>query len=123
MTDSETLHEFVNLLAGWRGYLASNANQDWPGHEVFVNAVRSCVTQLEKTITRARELEADDGDPAGESSLSLLEQIRGHFYTGPWHCMGCGADYYGDSSAHKCPVPVKRLTGDVGVFGRDWTYE
>lgn len=90
-----SLHEFRILLAGWHSYLQSGANANWPGHEGFTRAVLVCAQQLSDTIDRAAGLE-------------------------PWVCMGCGAGYV--SGEHVCPMPVKPLTGGIGIYGLDWTY-
>lgn len=98
------LEDFRILLRGWQGYIKSSEQPGMPHDDSFLRAVRVCATQLAETIDRV----ADDD-----------------VYAGPWHCTGCGTEYYGDSADHECPVGVRPIAGGapVGVFGRDWTYE
>jgi len=139
--------EFRVLLRAWHAHLEHHEGGDWPGHDGFIRAVRTCASQLAETIDRAADLEQADEDRAAYDDLANRHDdcprcphcglhrhggqcspatpvTLGPAYEGPWYCSGCGATYYGVDS-HICPVGVRPIVGGapVGVFGRDWTYE
>jgi hypothetical protein len=86
-----------------------------PSTPGFVRAVTECARQLERVIAKVRELEDDDDGSAPVTLWPL-------YLTGPWQCQACGSDYSGPIRDHLCPVPVKPLTGSIGIYGLDWTY-